>query len=209
MPEEKTITLYDITELEDSVREKVMDKYRYWNVEDDWWHECYTYISSKRQYKSDFQERAEEFGFNITEIQFSGFGSQGDGLCFNADVDYEEYIKKNKLGHKYATLLNHVKRDGGMAIVKGNDRFGFSMYIEDADKYFDASDDSAKAWRASEKADEQALELIEEILEHATELADDFYRILEKELEYQTSDEQIIDSMQANEIKFTAEGRIF
>lgn len=62
----------------------LIEKYRYWNVEDDYWH---TYEIE------DAKNVLEKYGFSNIEVHFTGFWSQGDGASFDAMLDVGEYIK--------------------------------------------------------------------------------------------------------------------
>lgn len=210
MPQQitKTTTVYTFVELEEDVKEKVLDRYREWNAGDEWWFENMTDMSEPAE-EYTFKAQANDAGIHMSRFYFSGFYNQGDGAGFDGSVDYEEYIRANKLGNKYRCLLRHVERDGGGLSLRSDDRWGFSMRVEDADHFFDAYDDTARAWASSDKAEEQVAELVDEIQQHAIELASDFYQQLEREYEYLTSDEQVIESLDANEILFTEDGNIY
>lgn len=84
----RTIKLkaYTVSELEEEVRKKVLDKYRWFNTEDCEW------------YKGVFERwvfKLAEYGFLGAKIHFSGFGSQGDGACFDVgDVDVHKLLHK-------------------------------------------------------------------------------------------------------------------
>jgi hypothetical protein len=214
MPQEITTTVYTINELSEEARDKAINHFRDYNTIDDFWFEDMTEVRSpyaQPYYQGFFQEQAEGSGFDMRAFYFSGFWSQGDGACFEAFVDYEDYILKNKLGNRYRMLLSHVRRDGGGLLIKTRGHYSHAntMYVEEADRYYNAADDTQRAYDASEKADAQAQELIDEILEHAQDLADDFYRQLEREYEYLSSDEQIIESLDANEMLFNEDGTDF
>lgn len=200
-----TTTVYTIHELSEEAREKAIENHRDWNTSDEFWFEMWS-VNGK---PGDIVlEKGIENGFNITRFYFSGFWSQGDGACFQADVDYEEYILKNKLGNKYRTLLNHARVDGGSLTIKTHGMYShaYSMQLEDYDHYFNATDDTSRAWQAAEKAGAQADELAEMILDHGRDLANEFYRQLEKEYDYLSGDEQVIDSLDINEMLFTEDG---
>lgn len=211
MPEDITVTLYEIDELEEEAKEKALDQCRDWNTDNSFWYEDLIDTGEPVEEYS-FKFKAREAGFEMHQFYFSGFWSQGDGASFEADVDYEDYILKNKLGNRYRTLLNHVRRDGSAGLTiktRGHYSHANTMYIEQADHYFNAADDSTRAWHASNKADHQADELIEVILDHGRDLAHDFYRQLEEEYEYLSSDEQIEESLKDNGVKFTEDGSLY
>lgn len=53
------------------------EKYSPWH---DWWEDSF----------DTFKELGEAFGFDITDIDFSGFSSQGDGACFEGTLTYRK-----------------------------------------------------------------------------------------------------------------------
>jgi hypothetical protein len=73
-----TTTVYEFSELGDAARVAALDEYRYINVDDHDWS-----TSSLDYHKKHLQG----LGFEAARIWFSGFGSQGDGACFDAAVD--------------------------------------------------------------------------------------------------------------------------
>jgi hypothetical protein len=207
--------VFNISELSEEAREKAINDNRDWNTLDSFWYEPLL--------SETFPEMAEAKGFEIgyrknwqgeyrdRRIYFSGFWSQGDGASFEASVNYEDFILKNRLGNRYRTLLNHVKRDGGGCSIDQSGLYShkYTMHIADADRYFSPYDDTERAYRSAEKADEQCDELLEDILETARDLADEFYRMLEQAHDHLTSDEEVEESLLVNEVEFTASGERF
>jgi hypothetical protein len=57
--------------------------------------------------EDQFREKAEAIGFSNIKVWYSGFGSQGDGACFDADIDL-----KMVLGH--LGIPNEVDMDTGV-----------------------------------------------------------------------------------------------
>jgi uncharacterized protein YqgV (UPF0045/DUF77 family) len=42
--------------------------------------------------EDQFKEKAEAIGFSDVKVWYSGFGNQGDGACFDADVDLKKVL---------------------------------------------------------------------------------------------------------------------
>lgn len=211
----KTTKVYTIRELSEGAQERAIEKHRDINTFDSFWYESL--------YEDYLPEQARAKGFELKTqrvplmngeyrskpvVYFSGFWSQGDGASFECYVDYEEFILKNRLGNRYRMLLNHARRGGGSLSISVSGHYVHSgaMHIDDYDHHFNASDDTQRAWDAAEKADEQAEELADEILDAARDLADEFYRTLQKEYDYLNSDEQIIESIDINGYEFEEDG---
>ena len=67
----------------------------------------------------------------------------------------------------------------------------------------------ARGYDTTEAQDILLNELEEDIIEDARSEADNIYRSLSKEYDYQTSEEAILDTIKANEYTFLEDGSIF
>lgn len=75
------------SELPEEIQQKVLDKYRYINIEHLEWYE-YTIDRLK-------EELENEYGFENVKIYFSGFGNQGDGASFTGRlVNLKMFLEK-------------------------------------------------------------------------------------------------------------------
>lgn len=214
MPQEITTTVYAIHELSEEARQRAIENHRYINVDDSYWHEDLIGTNGDPD-KAPMGERAffaqdgEKKGFDIRRIYFSGFYSQGDGASFEAVTTYEDYILKNRLGRKYRTLLNHVRGGESVTITtSGPYSHANTMHISSlySEWTFSPLSDTDRAYEAAERADYQAETIRDYILEDARDLANDFYQRLEEEYEYLTSDEAVIEMLEANEFLFIEDG---
>lgn len=209
-------TEFKVDELPENIRQEVLDRHRYWNVEDIEWWDC-TYIN--------FEEEAKGKGFEIgtksqrisggknyetPAIYFSGFSSQGDGASFEATVDLEKYIKAHvedliKARVDIFTLRKILNNDSSKdewytdtPTIHQND----SHYCHEMTMYCDFM------WYGDTPPEiEKTLEQMKDIiLEDARDLAKELYKTLEKENDYLTSDEAIIESLNSNDTLFTRDG---
>jgi elongation factor P hydroxylase len=73
-----SINLYTFEELAHEVQKKVVERERSINVEDSYWYEPII---------EDWTEELQQRGFEQVKILFCGFGSQGDGACFEARIN--------------------------------------------------------------------------------------------------------------------------
>jgi len=223
------IMVYQFRELSENAKEKVLKKFREINVENGTWYES----------TIDFwKEKLAEHGFNDAKIYFSGFWSQGDGACFNADIDAYKAAKSLKFNemelriiklcnpyYKIETIDHHY--------VHSNTR---SVSFEG---YYNGPDD----WDEFEKIintpvnelplligsfkEEFSKQLIEERIKSGLEvhanllmyleksledvrykLSNEIYRDLEKDYNYLISDKAVIDTIEINNLKFDKEGNI-
>ena len=78
------ITLYQFDELSDKAKEKARENYITNWMRDDWY-EC-TYEAMK-------EDGHHNYGFNVKDIRFSGFWSQGDGASWCGSVNVPAWIK--------------------------------------------------------------------------------------------------------------------
>lgn len=178
--------VYKFDELSKEMKEKVLEKYRDINVDyDGWWDFVY----------EDHQQTLAESGFNNPKMSFSGFWSQGDGASFSADVDVAKWLKKNKLANKYRKVLN--------AYEKGD----FSLDITKSGRYEHSGTMDYKSYNMMDDY-EQGEEVAEMILKDARQKADKLYKDLEENYEDMTSDEQVAETLKANDYEFR-DGKIY
>jgi hypothetical protein len=83
---EKEIKIFKFDELEEDVKEAVLNERRYMMVEDTWWYD---------DILEEFKKNAEKIGyeFEIKDITFNLF-SQGSHLSFNGSLDLHNFIKR-------------------------------------------------------------------------------------------------------------------
>lgn len=83
MPETMEITVYKFNELEGRAKDVASEKLREWVTDHEWW-EC-VYEGAK--------EDGAKRGFEIEDIRFSGFWSQGDGASWTGSVDVKQFVE--------------------------------------------------------------------------------------------------------------------
>lgn len=83
MPEQMTITVYKFDELEGRAKEHARNKLIEWATDHEWWDGVYDLA------KEDGAKR----GFDIEDIRFSGFWSQGDGASWTGSVDVKQFVE--------------------------------------------------------------------------------------------------------------------
>lgn len=200
-----------------TTKDELIDKYRSINVDHDWWRFVF----------DDFIERLAEAGLRVPfqNINFSGFWSQGDGAKFSMDdhsvlnltvaaqkwvlEEWPKYQGKGEDGsntggpiiaaiHGYceallkqfeAGLLDGTLREemGSASIsVRSSGFYNHSGYmVVDLDY---GCGDAVFAMHPDEDSLTDALR----------GLADALYKTLEQEYEYQTADEQVWETIEAN-----------
>ena len=195
-------------------QQKLIEKHRDINAWDGW-HDSVL---------DDFRTVAARFGIDIRDIYYSGFWSQGDGACFTTrTVSLDDILKSGRAdgeggypedaGEVVASfrrlhdmVYDHIGRHRllhpeGLRVAE-NTRFHVyhqghyyhcnTMYLE-TDESPDEDDVAACV--------DLDVEHFEGCLrDHLRECANALYDALETEYEYQTSDEQVWDSIVANEL---------
>lgn len=196
MPETREITVYIIQELTGAGREHALAKLAEWNTDHDWWE--YT--------ESDFKRLCALFGLEIEEIQFSGFSSQGDGASFTGSYRHikgglaalqDEAPTETDL-HDAVRALNTIQRSRGYRLTAAIERIShhYSHSLTVRTTAYDS------------RGDEHLQEVSDAVGEVMRGLMDWYYRRLESEYEYRTSEAECIEFANANEYRFTADGRI-
>jgi hypothetical protein len=188
-------------------RDEILEKHRNWNVEHfDWWDEVYGV------FKSDMAE----IGIEVDKMYFSGFWSQGDGACFEGSVDnWPKFLAS--LGYADPALITladtgwrfHVEHRGH---YYHENCTSFSVTLntldchdaddeEDFARHFSPykSDIQTAAWMAL-IAEYKREDLEEQFTEEFKRHMRDLYSRLECEYDDMTSDEAVLDSLDANDM---------
>jgi hypothetical protein len=145
--------------------------------------------------ESDFREVARLMGIRIDKMYFSGFWNQGDGACFTGEMRYapgivaavEGYAPQDTTLHTLAARLRELHRlafYGALVCVEHSGRYSheWSMSLDIEHERGKANYDAWRDWCA--------------------DFARWIYKRLEREHEFQTSDEQVAESLRANEVEF-------
>ena len=215
--EEKTV--YAFSELSDKAKQKALDYFREGACTDSWWHDaifedcarifdilgivshrverwhnCTTGKSGSREVKPD--------------ISFSGFWSQGDGASFEGTWYYRRGMAKAM--RAYAPQDSELQEIAeGLQEMQRRTFYKLSARIVRTDSHychentvgfeFEIDGDS---WRAISEDVTGGVE------NYMRRLMRWIYRQLEAEYNYQTSDEAIMETIDANEYEFEASGAL-
>lgn len=176
--------IYLFEELSEEAKQRVIDDYRYINVEyDDWWSDTYEM----------FKEECEDIGIDVTDIKFSGFASQGDGASFGGNIEnIDKFLK-----HIGIDLLNNVSDLLTIEFVRDVwnycHKYTCSTYV-----------------RFDDDIETKVLDDIEyKVEELRQELCDKLYKYLENSYDYLTSDEAIEEALVGTEYEFYEDGQRF
>ena len=195
--------VYKFEELDERAQEKARDWYREGNLDYDWWDFVY----------DDAEAVASLLGIEMAHkhkhtpaIYFSGFSSQGDGACFEGDYAYKrgapkavrDYAPQDDDLYELAVRLQKLQAPRFYHLVASTKQHGF--YNHSGCMAVDVR--NASDWGTCTVDDE------EDITQCLREFADWIYYRLRDEYEYQNADEQVDESIIANEYEFTEDGEV-
>lgn len=193
--------------LPEKQRKAVLDKYRDWNVEHvDWW-DCV-----EENFKADMAA----IGVHVDDIHFTGFWSQGDGACFDGKVD-DWPLFLTTIGYSDAALIYAAENfDWDFTCTHSHYlyyhhksvSYGGEVNLPDsvddhyfADRYLEWGPDDIRTVTMMTNLSQYNFASLQD--EFATIFENhmlDLYKQLYEEYEYLTSDESVIESLNANEM---------
>jgi hypothetical protein len=209
MPRDIVTTVYTYDELSDKAKERARDWSRNDASDDPYW---------GAHILDDAKDRLKELGWHRVDIYYSGFSSQGDGALFvgewsadtlaplalilnapRTNLTTGEDIPGNEPWHAALSAYESAKRAG---VVSGessrrNHRYSHENCVG-VEITFDTDD-------CVMNAEQQAV--FKSFVEASRELMRHIYRTLMAEYDYQNSDEQVAESIIANEYEFTIDGK--
>lgn len=189
--------IYKFDELSKDAQEKVIESFYDINIDYEW------YEMTVDQLKREGEEK----GFDIDNIYFSGFSSQGDGAMFEGSVnDFSLFtvginphvikaVKNNCLNLSWSVKhRGHYYHSGCRAI--SFDAGNYPGYYQ-----------QGYGWKGNFQDN---MDILENNIEAAYEdFCSYIYRTLEKEYEWRTSKEEITETILANGYEFTKDGKQF
>lgn len=181
---------------------ELLEKYRYFNVEVDWWDWQY----------EDFTEQMGAIGITVDKINFSGFYSQGDGACFTGHIyrtEMKQFMEAHNLAERYLAAFFFASRDELQVNIVSNSHHYChenTVNVNVDDEYLDYSDFEDndprgtiyQAMRTAYYKD--ALEFEEEVQKICRGYMTQLYRSLRDEYEYLISDECVLEAIEANNL---------
>ena len=208
MPKRKITTVYQFDELNDKAKERAREWYRQGNYDDSFWSECVI---------DDAKEIGKYMGMDVDKVYFSGFWSQGDGACIEgtwraSDVKVDklkEYAPQDKEIHRIGDGLAELAKEypDGYFRVKHRGHYSHSgctsFDVElpcEQEEELEYGSPEYKALQVKLGEDEDTL------IKLARDFMDWIYRTLEKEWKYLNADEQVDESIRANEYEFLKDG---
>jgi len=219
-----TKTVYTFGELieahkQGEVTEQAVERAR------EWMRECCTSVEWWDGAWSAWADALNQIGFTDAELSFSGFWSQGDGAsftCKNVDLDKLKAFMGTDI--KPSTVIDGTPEDFRPWIVykidgktPANSKYRSipsetSASVDRRDNHYSHENtcEFVMEWPGASLSTllQKTLKAFEKDVEQLRrDLCRAIYRDLEEEYEYQISDEQLIESAEANDYTFDAAGR--
>lgn len=187
MPTTRTITVYKFDELSEPAQEKALEKFWDINVNYDWWeHVC---------------EDAETIGVKITEFDLDGPSLYRPQIKGHLTENLLEAFKLARINHGKDTETFKTAQDHLNKYIQA-----FIQWHDKESKQDGAPSDWDKVTWLREFAYEDEVDELGRDYLHS--ILEDYLIMLRKEYEYQTSREQVIESIQANEYEFHEDGSL-
>ena len=190
--ETRTYNVYKFSELSAKAKERALESLRLTNVDYDGWHDFVI---------EGWEEKLNKLGYKDAKIYFSGFYSQGDGACFEARIDVAEYIKAHKLSKKYP--LSKKYSEYIRCSLKHGGHYYHSTMTDLRREIECAVADTGGDW---DMIDAELSTLEDMILEERRNLGNKLYRELENAYSNLTENGAVIETIEANDYRFTIEG---
>lgn len=199
--DEKTFNVYSFSELSESAKQTAIDAYR--NDEN------YPYDFWFEHSKEDFHAILSLLGFSNIESGFSGFCSQGDGANFTGSYTYKKGALKALLAYapNDKELYNIAKM---MQNIQSKYFYKLECELSKTSRYEHAYTVSFDftVWNAHGTDEVSMSRGDEETLKNCfIDLMNWYYKVLESEYDYLTSNECIIENIEANEYQYLECGK--
>jgi hypothetical protein len=201
---------YTIDELSPEAREKALEANRQFEVEHiEWWDSTYDYWKT---------EKLAERGYEDVDISFRGFWSQGDGASFTAkSIDVVKWLKFHGYDKKQEgdsacfqwanDMYNYLAGDDpeifAYASVKRTDHYYVHWNTVSVSLELESNSEDGLVQKFIDLYEKNLWELL---VDDVKELSQEIYAELEKDHEYLTSDEAIVEAIKGNDIEFLENG---
>ena len=153
----------------------------------------------------DIIELGNCIGINIDKVLYTGFCSQGDGLCFTGDYEYKPTWNANLEG--YAPMAEQLF-ELGQALEKVYKEHGaFSVDVSHIGGNYYHENSVDIDYVDDDLAEQLGYDVLREVSVILRQFMQYSYRLLEAEQEYQSSLEYFMESSLDNEYEYYQNGR--
>lgn len=212
------VTIYNYNELSDKAKEKARDNYLTNWMHDDWSDCTIDFMKEEGQHR---------YGFEIKEIRFSGFWSQGDGASWCGMVNLRHWIdktfnttdKEHPLTQIFLALLDEGWITEQVSVSYNSSHYCHenTMDVANIDHYYKIDDESVMEMGQLKGANVADLismvgghmdDMYERLESDCKAFAREIYRALEEDYEASTSEETIANIYNESETYFHENGAI-
>ena len=191
--------VYTFNELSDEAKQVALENFRDINTRFDDWSE---------PIQEGFREKATQAGFEIEDIFFSGFWSQGDGAMFTYSGFNEgmlkSFVEQLDLSDADKVIILSQADTCGKGIHRGH------YYHEQSCDHYSTLDSTNPDWEYATDLIFQHDDAFDKyVIRTYKDLCRELYRDLEEYYEELTSDEAIQEAIEENGYEFTEDGKIF
>ena len=213
MPHVVHTNVYQLNELAPPAQDKARDWYRELIETEEWSEGVY----------DDFEEVCKILGVRLRTravrlygggtrakpcIWFSGFSSQGDGACYEADYAFAKDAPRRIRAHAPKDGELHAIADLLLKLQRRN-FYQLSASIAHSGRYHHEYSMRIEVERSGPRDQRMTDDAEEGVAEALRDLARWLYRQLERAYDYAVSDASVDETILANEYTFTAAGRRF
>jgi hypothetical protein len=184
------VKLYKFKELPKNIQERVIERNRDINVDFPNW--CDFVLD-------EWKEKLESMGYSEINIEYSGFGSQGDGANFTGKIHSSDMVKA--LAHKKYRHLKQLELYAEIESVN-------SHYCHSRTKRLHVYCDDLDG-RGHERCCRLLDEFEADLEEQRRTVSESIYNALEQAYCGLVSDESVKDTLIVNEFEFTEEGDLY
>jgi len=147
-----------------------------------------------------------QFGIEVEKVYYSGFWSQGDGACFEGSYSFrkggvkaiKEYAPQDRELHRIALALSKIQK---------RYFYGLSATVKHEGRYSHENCTRIYVGNSNNPYDEAPVEVQDEVANLLRKFMRWIYRHLQDEYDYQTSDENVAESIRINEYDFYQDGK--
>ena len=181
------IKAYNFDELSEDAQNKAIEYFSDINVNEEWW----------KYELEEFVSELDKIGFEDAEIHFSGFYSQGDGLCFDAKINLDKFVLDAN-EQRICNLINNGNLEP-LFIAKNSYSNHYSYEKTRYVDYYSICHNNINL-------------LLDKICisieDFRLTICKDFYRRLKQQYEYLCSPEAIKETIICNDYEFTESGEL-
>lgn len=183
------------------IPQEVLEKYWDINVYDDWHDWTIDY----------WKERLARLHIDVSDVNYSGFWSQGDGACFTGVVraqDMQKFMRMHGMRDRFRAIYDGCRHFNVDIDIHRNSHSYSHPYCVTIDvemEYPGWAEDSEDmrdvlVWTLYKEASNDHRYFQEECTEILHGYMDKIYRELEKEYDYLTSKEAVTEAILANDL---------